>query len=164
MKAINFSFFCLLFFYSCKQSNVEPKNSMDSSKNNIGIPKNIINFSKNNIDSSTIKLHEGQWYFNFKTEVFMRCLKKIYPKSFTAFIDSSDASSSANIEWLRYDSEVLKIADSLANNFAKRPEASWTIENTKVTLNVCIGYRNSIELDSVAVFFYHKFYKPSDWE
>jgi|ERR1035437_4351121 hypothetical protein len=162
MKAINFSFFCLLFFYSCKQSNVEPKNSMDSSKNNIGIPKNIINFSKNNIDSSTIKLHEGHWYFNFKTEVFIRCLKKIYPDIFSTLIDSLDASTSANIDQLDNNLVVFKIADSLANAFSKRREVFWAIENKKITMNICIGYRNSAELDSIAVFFYKKFYKPND--
>ena len=101
--------------------------------------------------SQTIKLHEGNWLSNFKNEVFIRCLKKLYPKSFTTFIDSSDASSSANIDRLDYNKEVLKLADSLADGFVKRPEATWSIENAKVTMNVCMSYRNSAELDSVAV-------------
>lgn len=113
-------------------------------------------------DSSRRKLHEGRWYFNFKTEVFIRCLKKIYPRGFSAFFDSTDASSSANIDHLDNNCEVLKIADSLANDFSKRTETSWDIENKKVTMNVCISYRNSAELDSIAVFYYRKFYKPNE--
>lgn len=136
MKVICICLFCLVF-WSCKHTNV---------------------ISNNVVDSTTIKLHEGHWYSNFKNEVFIRCLKKIYPESFKKLIDSLDASTSANIDQLDNNLLLLSVADSLANNFAKRPEASWTIENAKVTLNVCIGYRNSSELDSVAVFLYRKYY------
>lgn len=152
---IFFSLFCLLFFCSCQLTDVNSKKVIDSSE------KNVYS-STDSSDSSTKKLHEGRWYFNFKNEVFIRCLKKIYPESFRAFIDSTDASSSANIDHLDYNREVLKIADSLANDFSKRAETSWDIENKKVTINVCISYRNSAELDAIAVFYYRMFYKPNE--
>ncbi len=137
MKAVYFSLLYSIIFFSCNHTHV---------------------LGKQNIDSSVIKLHEGQWYYNFKNEVFIRCLKKIYPKIFSELIDSLDASTAANTDQLGFNREVLNLADSLAANFAKRPEASWKIERAKVTLNVCISYRNSIELDSIAVFFYDKFH------
>jgi hypothetical protein len=106
-----------------------------------------------------IRLHEGSWYFNFKNEVFVSCLKKLYPHSFSIMIDSVDASSTANIDQLDYNRKIIDIADSLATNFTKRQETLWTIEAKKVTLNVCMRYRNSIELDSAAVFFFKKFHE-----
>jgi hypothetical protein len=151
-----FSFFCVLLFCSCQHRNIDSKRIINSPE------KKIYTAVADSLDSVTRNLHEGKWYFNFKTEVFIRCLKKIYPPAFTAFIDSTDASSSANIDHLDYNREVLKIADSLANAFSKRPEASWTIENAKVTMNICIAYRNSAELDSLAVLLHKRFYKGND--
>ena len=46
----------------------------------------------------------------------------------------------------------------MAENFSKRPEAQWEIEGGKVTMNVCLGFRISKELDSIAVVYYHKYY------
>jgi hypothetical protein len=112
--------------------------------------------NKENIASNKIKLHEGNWYYNFKNEVFIRCLKRLYSQKLDTLIDSIDASSSANLEWLDYNVETIRIIDSLAEGFVKRPQASWTIENRKITMNICISYRNSTELDKVAVFFYRK--------
>jgi hypothetical protein len=114
--------------------------------------------AKSIINSEEVTLHEGRWYFNFKNEVFIRCLKKLYPEQFSSMIDSLDASSSANLDQLDYNQEMLKIADSLANSFTKKHEALWTVEGKKVTLNICMSYRSSTELDSVAVFFYDKFH------
>ena len=114
----------------------------------------------NNVrDPIAIQLHEGNWISNFKNEVFIRCLKKMYPKDLSALFDSADASSSANIDHLGYNRGVLQIADSLAERFVKRPEASWTIEGAKPTLNVCLGYRNSAELDSLTLIIYYKYEK-----
>ena len=150
MKIVCVSLCCILFFCFCQHTNVNIKNRTDSEDK-------LYTFVADSTDSSTRQLHEGRWYFNFKNDVLIRCLKNIYPQRFSAFIDSTDASTSANIEHLGNNQEVLKIVDSLANAFTKRPEASWTIENAKVTMNVCIDYRNSTELDSLAVFFYRKF-------
>jgi hypothetical protein len=107
--------------------------------------------------TEVITLHEGAWFSNFKNEVFIRCLKKIYPANFTTIVEAEDGSTSANVDWLGYDKRVLNIADSLANEFIKRPQASWKIENKKVTLNVCLNYRNSIELDNLTLLYYKKF-------
>ena|SRR6476620_3238720 len=141
MKTLCFSIFCLLLLYSCKQSN---------------------SVTQNNTSSYRIKLHEGVWYSNFKNEVFIRCLKKLYPEALGASIDSTDASSTANIEWLNYRTDVLQVMDSLANEFAKRKEALWAIENKRVTMNVCLGYRNSTELDSIATSLYKKLHSQKD--
>ncbi len=73
-------------------------------------------------------------------------------------VDSLDGSFAANIERLDYSSEIERIADSLATSFSKGNEATWTIENRKVTLNVCLGYRNSAELDRLAVLLYKKYH------
>ena len=105
---------------------------------------------------SEIKLHEGEWYANFKNEVFIRCLHKLFPRPLSELIASTDGSSSANLEWLNYNAAILKTVDSLANEFTKRTEASWVIEGRKVTMNVCMQYRNSPELDAIAVYFFNK--------
>jgi hypothetical protein len=138
MKTMIFCFFYLISISACGQNNIVDKDSLSRS-------------------SKTINLHEGSWYSNFKNEVFIRCLKRLYPQSFSLFIDSTDASSSANMDWLSYNTELLKIVDSLSSQFMKRKSTSWSIENKKVTLNVCMDYRNSAELDSLAVFYYRKF-------
>lgn len=102
-------------------------------------------------------LHEGEWYFNFKNEVFIATLKKLYGEQFTKFIDSADASSSADLDWLDYNKEVISAIDSIAENFAKSQEAKWEIEGGKITMNVCLGYRYSKELDSLAVMYFKKY-------
>ena len=112
-----------------------------------------------NLNMSGKVIHEGKWITNFKNEVFLRCLIKIYPPNFKAFIDTTDASSSANIDRLGYNKQLLKIADSLAEKFSQRPEALWTIENSKATINVCLGYRHSLELDSLSIFYFNKYYQ-----
>jgi hypothetical protein len=140
MKPIIFYFVCLLTFASCTHTNIA---------------------TKSNSDFSTIRLHEGNWYFNFKNEVFIRCLKQAYPQRFSAFIDSVDASSAANVDRLDFNSEVVKAADNLATAFMKRVETSWTIEGKKITLNSCIAYRNSAELDAVAVTLYRRFHSKT---
>jgi hypothetical protein len=116
------------------------------------------------MDSSVIKLHEGWWYTNFKNEVFIQCLKRLYPKNFSTFFDSLDASSTANTDQLDFNTEVLKIADSIAGEFVKGPESSWTIENKKIVMNICMGYRNSEALDAVSVFFYKRFHPIKEKE
>jgi hypothetical protein len=79
--------------------------------------------------------------------------------SLSAVIDSLDASGSANMDQLNYDEKVLHLADSLATSFSKRQEAFWTVESGKVTMNVCLSYRNSKELDSLSVLYYQKYFK-----
>ena len=115
--------------------------------------------SSNEVRLSTITLHEGKWISNFKNEVFLRCLNKLLPAGFNAALDSIDASSFANFEHLEYDQQILITIDSIANSFSKRNEANWTIEQRKVTINVCLGFRNSAELDSLAWKFYKKYSK-----
>ena len=138
MKAVIVCLFYLTSFYTCRHNSIVAND--------------------NNPDSSHIvNLREGAWYSNFKNEVFIRSLKKLYPQSFSAFIDSADASSAANMDWLNYNSELVKIIDSLSNEFTRRKATSWSIENKRVTLNVCMDYRNSAELDSLAAFYYSKF-------
>lgn len=82
--------------------------------------KNTQELTKATREGSEIKLHEGSWYSNFKNEVFINCLKKMYPQNFSLMIDSVDASSSANIYQLDYNREIINIADSLANDFTKK--------------------------------------------
>jgi isocitrate dehydrogenase kinase/phosphatase len=137
MKRCIFFAFCILSIFSCTSTR---------------------RISKIEPGRSKITLHEGKWYFNFKTEVFTRCLKKLYPQEFSGMVDSLDGSFAANIEWLDYNRDIERIADSLATSFSKRNEATWTIENRKVTLNVCLGYRNSAELDRFAVLLYKKYH------
>jgi hypothetical protein len=137
MKTLIYFFIGLVILFSCKSTQKLTNPTREDSK---------------------IKLHEGNWYFNFKNEVFISCLKKIYPQNLSSMIDSLDASSLANIDQLDYNRDIINIADSLANNFTKRQEALWTIEGRKVTLNICMRYRNSLELDSVAVFFFKRFH------
>ena len=103
-------------------------------------------------------LHEGRWISNFKDEVFISCLKKIYSNDFQQFYDANDASSAANDDWLQYNRAVTKIIDSLAKNFSDSPEAKWKIEGGKVTMNICLEFRMSKELDSIALVNYKRFY------
>lgn len=113
--------------------------------------------SKNNKQITC--LHEGNWVFNFKNEVFISCLKKMYPKGFRNFYDTADASSSANIDRLQYNLEVRKAINSVAEEFMRKPEANWKIEGGKITMNVCLDFRLSHELDSIAMKYYSLFYK-----
>lgn len=115
--------------------------------------------SRNENPLKSIPLHEGRWYTNFKNEVFLRCLKNAYPKSFGDLIDSIDGSSSANLDQLEYNKEVLYIADSLALQFLKSDEVSWKIEGKNVIFNFCMNYRNSKELDSLTELLYKKYHK-----
>jgi hypothetical protein len=109
-----------------------------------------------NPNKNTITLHEGKGYTNYKNEFFINCLKKLYPEKFSLMLDSLDASQSANIDQLNYDTQLQQLVDSLAESFTKRNEANWSIENRKVTLNVCISYRNSKELVQIAVSFFRR--------
>lgn len=115
--------------------------------------------SSDEVRTSTITLHEGEWISNFKNEVFLRCFNKLLPAGFNASLDSIDASSSANFEHLDYDQQILSTIDSIATSFSKRNETNWTIEQRKVTINICLGFRNSAELDSLAWKFYKKYSK-----
>lgn len=112
---------------------------------------------KGEVNTNTITLHEGNWISNFKNEVFIRCLKKLYPTELGAMIDSLDASSSANLDQVDFNQRIVEIVDSLATSFTNRHETTWTIEERKVTLNICLSYRNSMELDSIALRVYQKF-------
>lgn len=138
MKRVTLFAFCILTIFSCTHTKQTTKNEM-------GL--------------NTITLHEGKWYSNFKDEVFIRCIKRLYPQKFGHMIDSLDASHAANLDQLDYDSQIEGIADSLATVFTKRNEARWTIENRKIIFNVCLNYRNSAELDQLAVRLYRKNYE-----
>lgn len=129
---------CIISMVSCKAPNEAPRN-------------------ESQLQSKL--LYEGRWCTNFKNEVFLRCLKKAYPKSFGDLIDSIDGSSSANLDQLEYNKEVLHTADSLALQFLKRDEVSWKIEGKNVILNFCMNYRNSKELDSLTGLLYRKYHK-----
>ena len=107
-------------------------------------------------DSTIVKLHEGNRIYNCKNEIFIRCLKRLYPQDFSTFFDSTDASSIANMDRLDYNKETIQFVDSLASKFVMRPTASWTIENRRVSMNVCLSYRNSVELDSTILLFYQR--------
>jgi hypothetical protein len=133
-------FFSVIFLFFIRCNNIK---KIDTFKNNKQITC----------------LHEGNWIFNFKNEVFISCLKKLYPQSFRNFYDTTDASSSANIDRLQFNSEVRKVIDSVADNFTKRSEANWEIEGGKITMNVCLDFRLSHELDSIAMKYYSLFYK-----
>lgn len=109
-----------------------------------------------NAELYKIKLHEGKWVSNFKNEVFIRCISRLYPSELNNSINSFDASSSANLEWLKYNSEIISVIDSLATSFSKRNEANWTIENRKIAMNLCLAHRNDIVLDSISMKYYKK--------
>jgi hypothetical protein len=141
MKALSSLLLCLMCIYACKPSKM---------------------VTQGDTSLSSIQLHEGAWYSNFKNEVFIRCLKKMYPNELAASMDATDASSAANVEWLEYSSDVLGTVDSLADAFVKRKEAMWTLENKKVAMNVCLGYRNSAELDAITVSVYNKLHAKQD--
>lgn len=121
--------------------------------------KHTRKLSSNEMQVNKITLHEGRWISNFKNEVFIRCLNKLFPVGLNATLDSLDGSSSANFEQLDYDQEVIVAIDSIATSFSKRNETIWTIEQRKVTINVCLSFRNSTELDILARQFYKKFAK-----
>jgi hypothetical protein len=72
-------------------------------------------------------------------------------------LNSLDGSSAANLDHLGYNEKIRDAIDSLAISFSKRNETKWTIENRNVTINVCLSYRNSIELDSIALRFYNQY-------
>jgi len=135
MKVFCIILLCLLFGYSCSPSNKIDRSTQSSDK---------------------ISLHEGVWYTNFKNEVFMSCLGTLYPDNLIAAINSVDASSAANLDQLDYRSDVRSVIDSLVGAFIKRPETVWAIENRRVTMNVCLSYRNSTELDSIAIDLYKR--------
>jgi hypothetical protein len=123
--------------------------------------KHTSRLSSNEVRINTITLHEGRWISNFKNEVFIRCLNKLLPEDISTTLYLADASSSANLEQLDYDQQVVEVIDSIATFFSKRNENTWTIEKRKVTINVCLSFRNSTELDSLARDFYKKFAKNS---
>ena len=118
------------------------------------------NYSLKSVDEpsnqNVILLHEGKGYTNFKNEVFIRCLKKLYPVNLSVMLDTLDASTSANLDQLGYNFQLEKIADSLAEAFKNRNDAEWSIENKKVTMNVCLNYRNSAELDEFTLNLFRK--------
>lgn len=115
--------------------------------------KNIIS---DNAQLHKIKLHEGKWVSNFKNEVFIKCISRLYPSELNNSINSFDASSSANLGWLKYNSEIISVIDSLAMSFSKRNEANWTIENRKIAINLCLAYRNDIVLDSISMKYFKR--------
>lgn len=115
--------------------------------------------TSDNAELYKIKLHEGKWVSNFKNEVFIRCISRLYPSELNNSINSFDASSSANLEWLKYNSEIISVIDSLATSFSKRNEANWTFENRKIAMNLCLTYRNDIVLDSISMKYYKKVFQ-----
>lgn len=136
MKTIGLAFCCIILFFSCH---------------------NTKKISKKIANPNTVHLHEGEWVSNFKNEVFIRCLKEIYPSRLAEMFDSIDASSSANLDQMNYDNRALVLVDSLAIAFKSSHEASLSIEKRKITINVCMSYRNSKELDSIALSYYKRF-------
>jgi hypothetical protein len=124
--------------------------------------KHIIAISDDNIVSAhsveIVRLHEGAWYSNFKDEVFIQALKKVYSPNFALYFDSSDASSAVNIERLNYNTEIRNVIDSLANSFSQRREIKVKVERSPVIMDYCIDYRNSNELDSITLKFYKRFH------
>ncbi len=101
-----------------------------------------------------IKLHEGIWISNFKNEVFIRCLKLLYGEKMKDIIENKDASTMVNKEWLKYDVEIIKKADSLSNQFIKNLKHNYSLENKTVIINICLAYRNSISLDKFTFRLY----------
>lgn len=138
MKLLFFLF--ITSFFSCKVVNNDIKNS-----------KNVDDTFK---ISNRITLHEGEWISNFKNEVFIRSLKRNTDTTFSMYLDSVDASTSVNLDWLNYDKKLIFSIDSLVSIVTRRKEFNWKIENRKVIFNVCLEYRLSKELDSIAFRFY----------
>lgn len=136
MKHVSFLVYCFFVTLSCK---------------NTGQSSSVKVYPK------TVTLHEGRWISNFKNEVFIQCLNKLFPSELNATLDSVDGSSSANLEQLDYNQQVIVAIDSIATSFSKRNEPTWALEQRRVTINVCLSYRNSTELDSLARHFYKKF-------
>lgn len=66
-------------------------------------------------------------------------------------IQASDGSTAANLDQLDFSEEAVQSVDSLVAAFIKRKELFPDMENRKVILNACLAYRNSEELDDVAV-------------
>jgi hypothetical protein len=104
------------------------------------------------------KIHEDSWHFSFKNLVFFDCLKKLSPNEFRIIIDSLDGSTSAILERLYFNKDVIAIADSLATRFTKT-DSFWPIEGRKVILNACLDYRTSKALDQFADSLYKVIYK-----
>ncbi|WP_460568632.1 hypothetical protein [Flaviaesturariibacter terrae] len=112
-------------------------------------------------DPGKVILHEGEWVYNFKNDVFMSCLRRLYPQA-AKNIDSTDGSGQANSERLGYNRGVFRIVDSLSAAFAKRPENSIWFQGPPPLMNLCISYRNSAELDSLAIRYKKEFNPDSE--
>lgn len=100
---------------------------------------------------------EGPWASNFKNMVFLNCLGRLYPKDFATIVSKSDMSSSANMEWMNHDVEVIKEVNLVVEGFLEKDEAKYTIEGKKVIMNVCLEFRLSTELDSLTGVAYNKY-------
>lgn len=108
----------------------------------------------NNKDHDSYKIHEESWQYNFKNQVFIACLQKLYPPDFRSILDSVDGTKAAIYDRLDYNREVLSIADSLATEISRKINHSSLIEGRKVILNACLDYRTSKELDRFADSLY----------
>ncbi|HVZ26390.1 MAG TPA: hypothetical protein VG842_10065 [Sediminibacterium sp.] len=93
------------------------------------------------------KIHEASWQFNFKNQVFIACLHKLYLPNIWLMVDSIDGTKAAIYDRLDYNKQVMSIADSLATAISQKIDHSSPIEDRKVILNACLDYRTSKELD-----------------
>ena len=110
-----------------------------------------------------VKLREGPFVTFFKDRVFAKCIEKIYQE------DSFAIRSQIFKTWMNYeahggivfnerDYKALEISiDSTASAFVKKHFSDWGYGSETNVLGTCLNFRNSSQLDSMAMSLYRKY-------
>ena len=110
-----------------------------------------------------LRLHEGPYHTVFKNRVFTNCIRKIHQDNTSPLLDSIIYGSlETEYGWGLHmnpsDYKSLEFTiDSIAISFSKRPEARRENEYGPETLRACLAFRNSKELDYMAVSIIKKY-------
>ncbi len=122
-----------------------------------------------------VSLHEGTFITFFKNRVFVKCIEKVYHQ------DSLAMQSHLFKTWMSYEAyggmifeyndykAIENSIDSLSSAFVKKYFSGWDHRSERDVLTTCLNFRNSKQLDSVAMSFYRrykirqKFKEDFDW-
>ncbi len=114
-----------------------------------------------NEDGPVTLENEGAWKSNFKNEVFKKILYKMYGIDIITCCFSKDASSTANWDWLNYDSLTEKSIAEIVDVFMTEHSIGGEIEGVPVKLNFALAFRISQELDSLTGIHYKRYQRDS---
>jgi hypothetical protein len=114
--------------------------------------------------SEKVKLHEGRFHTFFKDRVLANCIEKIYQQDSSALRGiifgtwmTTEYKGGMDIDDKDY-AELRILIDSTSSAFVKKRFPDFDYETFELpVLSICVYFRNSKQLDSMAVSLYRKY-------